>query len=176
MTIASTTDAITQVSALAMPAALSAWSAAGDFIIIIVLLAVLFLFARYAGRGPFVGVLLAFYSGYALYAVFPYTSFLPTAPAMTALLAQVGLYLAFVIAFYIILRRVVVSDFLYIGTFGLIILSLLGAAFLIALAYHVFPVASVYHFTPAIDLLFAPEKHFFWWFAAPAVGLFFLAQ
>lgn len=176
MTIASTTDAITQVSVLATPAVLSAWGAAGDFIIVIILLAVLFLFARYAGRGPFVGVLLAFYSGYALYAVFPYTSFLPTAPAMTALLAHVGLYMAFVIAFYIILRRVVVSDFLYIGTFGLIILSLLGAAFLIALAYHVFPVASVYHFTPTIDLLFAPEKYFFWWFAAPAVGLFFLAQ
>ena len=176
MTIASTTDAIAQVSALATPAALHAWSAAGDFLIVIILLAVFFFFARYAGRGPFVGVLLALYSAYALYAAFPYAALLPTAPAATALLARVGLYLAFVIAFYIILRRVVVSDFLYIGTFGLLILSLLASAFLLALAYHVFPVALVYHFTPAIDALFAPEKYFFWWFAAPAVGLFFLAQ
>ncbi|MDD2657331.1 MAG: hypothetical protein PHD04_01560, partial [Candidatus Pacebacteria bacterium] len=78
--------------------------------------------------------------------------------------------------FYIILRRVVVSDFLYIGIFGLIILSFLGSAFLIALAYHVFPVASVYHFTPAIDLLFAAKAYFWWWFAAPAIGLFFFAR
>jgi hypothetical protein len=176
MIIASTTDAIAQVSALATPAALSAWSAASDFLIVIILLALFFFFARYAGRGPFVGVLLALYSAYALYAVFPYVSFLPTAPAMTALFAHVGLYAAFVIAFYLILRRVVVSDFLYVGTFGLIVLSFLASAFLLALAYHVFPVAEVYRFTPAIDALFAPEKYFFWWFAAPAVGLFFFAH
>lgn len=176
MTVASTTDAIAQVSALATPAALSAWSYASDFLIVIILLAILFFFARYAGRGPFVGALLSLYSGYALYAVFPYASSLPTAPAATALFAHTGLYLAFVIAFYIIMRRIVVSDFLYIGTFGLLILSLLGAAFLLALAYHTFSVASVYHLTPAIDALFTPAKYFFWWFSAPAVGLFFLAR
>jgi hypothetical protein len=176
MNIASATDALAQVSAFATPVALTAWGAMSDFLIIIILLGILYFFARYAGRGPFVGVLLAFYCAYALYAVFPYVAFLPTAPALTALLSRVGLYLAFVIAFYIILRRVVVSDFLYIGTFGLIILSFLGAAFLLALAYQVFPVASVYHFTPAIETLFASEKYFFWWFSAPAVGLFFLAR
>ena len=95
---------------------------------------------------------------------------------MTALLAQVGLYAALTLVFYIILRRVVVSDFLYVGIFGTIILSFLGAAFLIALAYHLFPVASVYDFTPAIDALFALKQYFFWWFVAPAIGLFFLAR
>ena len=79
-------------------------------------------------------------------------------------------------SFFIILRRVVVSDFLYVGIFGLAALSFFAAAFLIALAYHVFPVADVYNFTPAIDLLFAPKEYFFWWFIAPAVGLFFLAR
>jgi hypothetical protein len=78
--------------------------------------------------------------------------------------------------FYLILRRVVVSDFLYIGIFGTLILALLGATFLIAMAYHVFPVADVYNFTPAMDALFAPQKYFFWWFVAPALGLFFLAR
>jgi len=101
---------------------------------------------------------------------------LPTAPAMTALLSQMALYAGLTLVFYIILRRVVVSDFLYVGIFGTIILSFLGATFLIALAYHVFPVADVYNFTPAIDLLFAAKQYFFWWFAAPAIGLFFLAR
>lgn len=176
MTATTTTSALAQVNALATNTALTAWSAASDFLIVLILLSIFFLFAWYVGRGPFVAVLLAFYAAYALYLAFPYMSYLPTAPAMTALLAQVGLYGALTFAFYIILRRVVVSDFLYIGIFGLIALSFLAAAFLLAFAYHVFPVASVYQFTPAIDLLFAPKAYFFWWFSAPAIGLFFLAR
>ena len=170
------TEGLAQVNELATNTALQAWSAASDFLIIIILLGVFFLFAWYVGRGPLVAVLLAFYSAYALYVMFPYMSYLPTAPAMTALLAQAGLYLGLTFAFYIILRRVVVSDFLYIGIFGLFALSFLGAAFLLALAYHIFPVAEVYNFTPAIDLLFAAKAYFWWWFVAPAIGLFFLAR
>ncbi|MFA5998113.1 MAG: hypothetical protein WC814_01880 [Candidatus Paceibacterota bacterium] len=170
------TEGLAQVNELATNTALQAWSAASDFLIIIILLSVFFLFAWYVGRGPLVAVLLAFYSAYALYVMFPYMSYLPTAPAMTALLAQAGLYLGLTFAFYIILRRVVVSDFLYIGIFGLFALSFLGAAFLLALAYHIFPVAEVYNFTPAIDLLFAAKAYFWWWFVAPAIGLFFLAR
>ena len=170
------TEGLAQVNTLATQYAFTMWNSASDFLIIIILLSVFFLFAWYVGRGPLVAVLLAFYCAYALYLVFPYSSLLPTAPAMTALLAQVGVYLVLSFAFYIILRRVVVSDFLYIGLFGLIALSFFGATFLITLAYHVFPVADVYNFITAIDLLFAPYAYFFWWFSAPAIGLFFLAR
>ena len=95
---------------------------------------------------------------------------------MTALLAHTGLYAAFVLLFFIILRRVIASDFLYIGKFGLAILSFLGAAFLIALASHTFLITSVYQFTPAIAELFTPDKYFFWWFSAPTVGLLVFAR
>ncbi|MBI4088789.1 hypothetical protein HY415_01710 [Candidatus Kaiserbacteria bacterium] len=172
----SATEGLAQVNTLATNTALTVWNSASDFLIIIVLVAIFFLFAWYVGRGPLVAVLLAFYCAYALYIIFPYASYLPTAPATTALLAQVGVYLGLSFLFYIVLRRVVVSDFLYIGVFGLFALSFFGAAFLIAMAYHVFPVGDVYRFTPAIDLLFAPKQYFFWWFAAPAIGLFFLAR
>lgn len=170
------TQGIAQVSTLASHTALTAWSFASDFLIVIILFSSFLLFAWYVGRGQLVAVLLSFYAAYALYVAFPYTSILPTAPALTALLAHIGLYLALTFAFYIILRRVVASDFLYIGILGLVALSFLGSAFLLALAYHVFPVASVYTFTPAINILFAPKAYFFWWFLAPAVGLFFLAR
>ncbi len=172
----SATEGLAQVNALATNTALTVWSAASDFLIILILVTFFFLYAWYVGRGQLVSVLLAFYCAYALYVMFPYMSYLPTAPALTALLAQAGVYLGLSFLFFIILRRVVVSDFLYIGILGLIALSFLAAAFLIALAYQVFPVASVYQFTPAIDLLFAPKEYFFWWFIAPAVGLFFLAR
>ena len=170
------TGGISQVNTLATHTAMTVWNGASDFLIIFILLSVFFIFAWYVGRGPFVAVLLSFYGAYAVYAAFPYTSYLPTAPAMTALLAHVGLYLALAFGFYVVLRRVVVSDFLYVGIFGLLALSFLGAGFLLALAYHVFPVAGVYHFTPAVDALFANQSFFFWWFVAPAVGLFFLAR
>ena len=172
----SATEGIAQVSTLATQYSLTAWNFAGDFLIIIVLVSVLFLYGWYVGRGPFVAILLALYAGYAIYVAFPYTSLLPTAPALTALLAQTGVYLGLVFLFFIILRRVVVSDFLYVGIFGLIALSFFATAFLLALAYHIFPVAPVYHFTLPIDILFAPKEYFFWWFVAPAIGLFFLAR
>ena len=172
-------DGLTQVNSLATQTALTVWSATSDFLIIIIMLAVFYMFARYVGRGPFVGLLLAFYAAYALYSAFlqySFVSLLPTAPATTALFTRVGLYAAFVLLFYIILRRVVVSDFLYIGLFALITLSFLGSAFLLALAYNVFPISSLYTFTPPIAMLFAPKAYFFWWFLGPAVGLFFLAR
>ncbi len=170
------TDGIAKVNELATTYAFTAWNGMSDFLIIIILFSLFFLFAWYVGRATLVSILMAFYASFAIYKVFPYMSYLPTAPAMTALLAQVGLYAGITFVFYIILRRVVVSDFLYVGIFGTIILSLLGATFLIALAFHIFPVATVYSFTPAVAALFAPVKYFFWWFAAPAVGLFFLAR
>lgn len=171
-----TIEGLTQVNELATNTAVTAWNAASDFLVIIILFGVLFLFAWYIGRATLVSVLLAFYAAYAVYVIFPYAEYLPTAPAMTALLSHIGLYAAITLLFYIILRRVVVSDFLYVGILGTIILSFLGATFLIALAYHIFPVADVYRFTPAIDLLFAAKEYFFWWFSAPAIGLFFLAR
>ena len=171
-----TTDTLTQASTIVTHSALTVWSASSDFLIIIIMLAVFVLFSRYVGRGPFVGLLLAFYAAYALYAAFPYQSALPTAPATTALLTHVGLYLALVLLFYIILRRIVVSDFLYIGIFGLLILSFLAAAFLLALLFNIFPISSIYSFTAPVAALFEPKQYFFWWFIAPAIGLFFFAR
>ncbi len=169
-------EGIAQVNTLATNYAFTVWNAASDFLIILILFSVFFLFAWYIGRATLVSVLIAFYAAYAIFVAFPYDSLLPTAPALTALLANIGLYAALTLAFYIILRRVVVSDFLYVGIFGTIILAFLAATFLLALAYHIFPVASVYNFPPAVDALFAAKAYFWWWFVGPAIGLFFLAR
>lgn len=170
------TTSIAQVSTLATHTALSVWMLANNFLVVLVLLAALFLFAWYVGRGPFVALLLSFYAAFAVYSVFPYMSMLPAAPAQTAFFAHAGVYATLIFGFFLILRRVIVSDFLYIGPFGLIALSFLGAGFLIALAVHSFPVTSFYKFTPEVSTYLAPAKYFFWWFSAPAIGLFFLAR
>jgi hypothetical protein len=170
------TTAVTDVASTA----LSVWSSVSDVLIILVLLVALFLVAAYVGRGQYVALLLSFYAASAVFFVLmdksPYGVYLPSAPALTALLVQLALFAAITFVVYMIMRRVVVSDFLYISMIGLAILSLLGATFLVALAYHVFPVAAVYHFTPTIDALFASKDLFFWWFFAPVIGLFFLAR
>ncbi|MDO8407800.1 MAG: hypothetical protein Q7S95_01000 [bacterium] len=156
--------------------AVSSWDVVSGFLIVIVPALILFYIGWYIGRGQLVAILLALYAAYALYIAFPYTGILPSAPPITALATRLVLYLGLVFLFYIILRRVVVSDFLYIGMIGLMLLCVLGAAFLVALAYHVFPVTELYHFNPALDPFFGPKQFFFWWFAGPAVGLFFFAK
>lgn len=169
-------DSIAQVNEFATNTALSVWAATGNFIVLIGLAGSLFLFAWYVGRAQLAAVLLAFYAAFAIYIVFPFASLLPTAPPLTAFLAHAALYGALTVVFYFILRRMVVSDFLGVGIFGLAALSILGAAFLIALAYHLFPLGTLYQFSPLIANLFEPDKYFFWWFISPAVGLFFLAR
>jgi hypothetical protein len=164
------------INSLATHSALGAWAWGSDFLIAIILVGLLFLFAWYMGRGPFIALLISLYAGYALYTTFPYASYLPSSPPLAALGAAVGVYVVLAGIAYTILRRAVVSDFVYIGIFGLIALSIFGAGFLLALAYNLFPVHDAYTFTPAIDALFAPKQYFFWWFAAPLVGLFVLAR
>ena len=156
--------------------AVGSWDVISGFLIVIVPALILFYIGWYIGRGPFVAILLALYAAYAIYIVFPYTGILPSAPPITALATRLVLYLALVVLFYLILRRVVVSDFLYIGMLGLLLLSVLGATFLVTLAYHVFPVADVYQFNPALNMVFAAKQYFFWWFVGPAIGLFFFAR
>lgn len=167
---------LTQVTALATDTATSALNMASDFLIVLVLFAILILFATRVGRGPFVASILAFYAAYGVYLAFPFMSALPSAPALTAVLSRAGLFIGLSVIFYIILRRVVVSDFLYIGLMGIFLLALLASGFIFALAYHTFSITTVYQFTPAIDMLFASKDYFFWWFIAPAIGLFFLAR
>lgn len=154
----------------------SAIGAFSDLLIIIGLVLFFYGFAWYIGRGPMIAIILSYYGAYALYIAFPYERFLPSAPPVTALLAHLGLYVALGFGFYVVLRRVVVSDFLYMGNMRLILLSLFAATFVIAMLYHLFPITSFYHFSPFMDLIFAPNAYFFWWFIGPAVALFFLAR
>ena len=169
-------DALVQALPTLSQYGLSAWAVASNFLILIILFLLFYCFLQYIGRGPFVAIILAFYCAYAVYLAFPYMSFLPSAPKLTALLTHVGLYAVLVFIFYMILRRVAASDFVHVGILGILLLPFLASAFLMAMAYHVFLIPSIYNFPTQISVLFAPDQFFFWWFISPAIGLFFLAQ
>ncbi|HVW82728.1 MAG TPA: hypothetical protein VHC68_02170 [Candidatus Paceibacterota bacterium] len=153
-----------------------AWSYASSFLILIVLVLFFVGFARLMGYGPFVGLIAALYIGYALYAVFPYGEYLPSGPPMTALGARVALYLGFFVISYILLRKIAASDFVHIGTVGLIVIAVCTAGFIMALAYQSFPVRTVYQFSASLDQLFAAKEWFFAWFAAPIAALYLFAH
>ncbi len=169
-------QALAQAQTLATHTLTSTTSFISAFFAVLVLAAAFFLFARYVGRGQFVAFLISLYTGYALYSIFPFMSSLPSAPASTALIARLVLFAVLSFVTYLVLRRIVVSDFLSIGTLGLVALSLLGAGFLLALAYQVFSARDVYTFTPSVDALFAAKTYFFWWIAGPLIGLFAFAR
>ena len=154
----------------------SAWAIGGNFLLVLVLFAALLLFAWRIGHGPFAALLVSFYGAYAIYAVFPYLSLLPSTSPLIAFLTHVGVYIVLVLAFYVVLRRIIISDFLHISWFGLVVLALLGSGFLIALLAHAFALSSVYALTPAVATYVASSKYFFWWFIAPAVGLLVFAR
>jgi len=167
---------LAQIQTLVVHIGVSGYAFAADFLVIGLLMAFFFFFTRFVGRGQLVALFISLYTGYALYSVFPFFWYISAAPALTVLVLDIIIFIAFSGIAYSILRRIVVSDFLSVGTIGILVLSFFGTGFLIALSYHTFPVRSVYTFTPAIDALFAAKTYFFWWFIAPILGLFFLMR
>lgn len=153
-----------------------AWAFASSFLILIILVLFFVGFGRFMGYGPYIGLIAALYIAYALYSAFPYQQYLPSAPISTALATRLALYLAFFFVSYLLLRKIAASDFVELGTVGLLVTAFATAGFMMSLAYQSFPVREVYHFSASLDKLFAAKAWFFAWFAAPFVGLFFFAH
>lgn len=150
----------------------------GNFLVFIVLVAVLFFLAQRQGASGLISLNIALYVGYGIYTVFPYKDAVIGIGDTAVIQATISVIL-FAIATllpFIVAIRLTNNSF---GSLSLIhdtILSVLAAGFLMALAYHVFDISNIYHFSEPLNLLFAPEGYFFYWFVAPLVGLYFLAR
>ena len=144
-----------------------------NFLLLIALAAALFFFAMRAGRAILVSLILSLYVGFALYASFPFKEELTfgESPFMRALS---GLALFGILSFgpYLILRRVSSAGGMKMNPFALALLALATGGFVLALGYQVLDIASLVPLTPALDALFSPDPYFFWWCAAPLVGIF----
>lgn len=167
-----------QISDVATSGASSAWLVLGNFVILLALMGVMILFSYKAGRGGIISLILAMYAGYAIYAVFPYSEQIIAAGGTPLMKAGVSVVL-FTVATYVpfhFIQRLTGGGFGILSFVPRFVLSFLAAAFVLALAYHVFDVNDIYSFPAPIDQLFAPEGYFFWWFVAPLVGLIFLVH
>jgi hypothetical protein len=161
------------VTTYASHGATSAWLLAGNFLILVILTVVMIGFSYKAGRGGIISLLVAFYAGYAVYTVFPYTNDIVSAggtPLVKAIISIVIYAIATFVPFHFI-QRLVGTGFGVLSFVPRFALSFLAGAFLMALAYHVFHVSNIYTFPGPINHLFAPNEYFFWWFIAPLIGL-----
>jgi hypothetical protein len=171
-------DIVTSVSDLATSGAHSAWLLVGNFLILLILTGLMIGFSYKGGRGGIISLLIAFYAGYAIYSVFPYTKDIVDAGGSTMVKAIISIALyagATFIPFHFI-QRLTTGGFGVLSFVPRFVLSFLAAAFLLTLAYHVFHVQNIYSFPDPINSLFAPDEYFFWWFIAPLVGLMFLVH
>ncbi|HVW71690.1 MAG TPA: hypothetical protein VHB93_00895 [Candidatus Paceibacterota bacterium] len=169
-------NSLLSVQQSATSGALVAWAAVGNFLALIILALILFLFCYRVGKGPFVSLVMALYVGFALYSVFPYAHVIQkgvgTAPTYVAGVSLV-LYAIAVIIPYLIIRKVSASDFINLSMTAQLVLSVLTAGFLLALAHHALSLSSLYAYPEPLSSFFNPPQYFFWWFIAPLAGFLF---
>lgn len=171
-------DLVTNVSTIATHGASSAWILIGNFLILVVLTVIMIGFSYKTGRGGIISLLISFYAGYAIYLVFPYTKDILAAGSTPMMKAAISIILFAICAFipFHFLQRLTNNGFGVLSFVPRLVLSFLSAAFLLALAYHVFHVSNIYTFPEPLNTLFAPDGYFFWWFIAPLVGLMFFVH
>ncbi len=158
--------------------AMDAWTLLSGVLALVVLTGVLLVFALRGGRSALISLILSMYAGYAIYAVFPFTDEI-LATGGTELIRtifSVGIFVAATILPFILIKRLTSAGFGSLSFVPNLILSFLGAAFILALGYQLFAISSVYPLTDTLDTAFAPTKFFFWWFIAPLIGLFLFAR
>ncbi|MGE5540908.1 MAG: hypothetical protein ACM3TU_01335 [Bacillota bacterium] len=166
-----------QISNFATTAAANSWTLVGNFLILLILTVALILFS-YRSRGGILSLLVSFYVGYALYIVFPYTNDIVASGGSAPVKATISIviYAIACIVPFLFIERLASGGFGILSVFPRFGLSFLGATFLMALAYHVFHVSNIYTFPEPMNTLFAPDQYFFWWFAAPLIGLMLLVH
>ena len=165
-----------QVTNLASKSTASALTWGENFLVLLVLFILMIGFSYKGGRGGIISLLIAFYAGYAIYILFPFTTAIVNAggtPILKAVISIVLYGISTYLPFHFI-QRITKGGFGVISFVPRFVLSLLAATFLLAVGYHVFHVSNIYTFPEPMNTLFGPDKYFFWWFIAPMLGLLIL--
>lgn len=166
-----------QISNVATNAASHSFAVLSNFLVLVVL-TVVFILISYRSKAGIISLLVAFYAGYAIYLVFPYTKDVlafGSTPLIKAVIS-VALYFVCCAIPFVFIQRLVNTGIGVISVVPRFGLSFLASAFLMALAYHVFSVNAIYTFPEPMNTLFAPNQFFFLWFMAPLIGLLLLVH
>lgn len=155
-----------------------AWTLLASVLALVVLTAILLIYALRGGRSGLISLILAMYAGYAIYAVFPFTDSLLKAggTALVRTLMSMGIFIAATVLPFILIKRLTSAGFGSLSFVPNLVLSFFAASFLLALGYQLFAISSIYPLTDALDSAFAPSQYFFYWFIAPLVCLFLFAR
>lgn len=155
-----------------------AWLWITNFLVLIVLTVVVYVFAMREGGAGVISLNISLYSGYAIYSVFPYRDAIiaiGSTPLIQAIIAVV-LFLLLTILPFMVTMRLTAPSFGQLSFFQGILLSFVAAVFLLALGYHVFEISNIFTLPDPLNQLFAPKGYFFYWFISPLIGLYFFAR
>ena len=165
-----------QVAAIAQSSTAGVLPIVMNFLALIVLTAVLFVFAMKAGRAAFISLVLALYVGFGLFMVFPWKAQIIAGDGVTKAVVALLLFVGLSIIPFLILRRVNTMGSMRIHALPLFGLSVLSAGALLALSYHFLNLATILPATPPLTTYVLPEQYLFYWLVAPLVGFFVFAR
>jgi len=155
--------------------------APADLLIVFILFGLLLGLGFQYGKRRIVALIFSLYFASFLYLYFPYSDFFIQSDLgtleLTALIA--GVFFVFFILLFIILIRIINVSFPQSSGRRWLEATLLSTAtttLILALLYHVIPIAPLYDFSSPIDRLFESPEYFFWWLIAPLVVLFFVGK
>lgn len=143
-----------------------------DFFAFLVVAAVVAAFAFYFGRSRIVPLVAALYASIPLFIFFPFDT-TPYGGVIVTLALWLGFVLLSMVAFSGLAAFVASGS---IGLIKLVVLSGATAGLVLALAVNVLPVEEIYTFSAPTLALFNTPEAFFFWLAAPLVGIFLFGR
>ncbi len=146
-----------------------------DAFFFIAVLAILFVYTMYFGRGRMVSLILAFYPATLLYKSFPFIDKLTFLHgSQLVVLNQIAIFLLFLVPLAVIIDRFIFSTSEYTGSSHILRtlgLSLAGVIIIVIFSYSTVSFDSLHDFGGGIDSLFSSTAKIFYWNLAPAVLL-----
>ncbi len=147
-----------------------------DITVVLVLFLALFGIGFLLKKGHFIGFIASLYFAILLYLRVPNLDrlLISTGTPLFSFLSHLLVFFLFVVVGFVLMRQIVAVNPSYRSLFRFLEIALLAATtagLLIALSYHVIPLASLYDFAPMIDRFFVESNYFFWWLLAPLFAI-----
>lgn len=145
-----------------------------DLIIGFGFIAIGFFYGISAGRAKLIAVLFALYVSGFLFENFYYLGTLVKGRnPIEEFLFRAFIFFVLVIAMTVLFSKVLArEDYGDKTWWKALVLSFASTGLLFSFIFHLFPIKSLFTFSPLVQFLFVSNKAFFWWLVLPLVALF----